>query len=93
MKKMKNKKVKVSLTPDGEFIFPYLIDRDCQGVKQVAETVKIFPNYKLAELWLWSGLDEKDFMQAMHWLSQYGFVQSWQVDLKSFLAEELSKLN
>lgn len=92
MRKMKNKKVRASLTPDGEFIFPYLTNRECYGIKQVAETVKIFPNYKLAELQHWSGLSEQDFMQAMLWLSQYKFIYSIEVNLEEFIADELSEM-
>lgn len=90
MKKMKNKKVRVGLTFDGEFIFPYLSDNDCPNVKHVLETIKIFPHYKLGELQRWSGLDEQAFMIAVNWLSQYGLIYSNEVVLKSFIASECS---
>jgi hypothetical protein len=92
MKKIKNKKVRVNLTAQGEFIFPYLVDRDCPYVKQVAEVVKIFPNYKLGELHNWSGLGEQEFMRAMLWIAQYEFIWSGEVDLKEFLASECAKM-
>ena len=89
---MENKKVKISLTIIGEMIFSYLTDRECYGIKQVAETIKIFPNYKIAELQYWSGLSERDFMKALYWLYQYEFVQSWNGNLGEIIPKELAKM-
>jgi hypothetical protein len=94
MKKNKlMKKIRAMLTFNGEFIFPYLTDKDCPNVKHVAETVKIFPNYKITELQCYSGLDENDFMRALNWLCQYGFVDSTQVYLSKFIADECSEMD
>lgn len=83
VKKITGIKIKPSFT--GYQMFPYLTDKDCPKVRQVLETILIFPNYKLKEIQYNSGVNEQEFMKAIYWLSQYRFIYSEQTPLVMYI--------